>query len=394
MPNEIVTVEATAAGAIAASEVDQQVSTARRFPRSEAQFYSRAKAMILASEETATECIYALPRGGKTIEGPSVRMAEALAYAWGNNRVAARVLGLDETGRFIVAQGVFHDLETNIARSVEIRRRITTRSGAVYDDDMIGVTANAAASVAMREATLKGIPRAVWGEIYAQARALVTGTIEGMDRRRDAAVKAFQLAGLSQDIMLKIAGRRGLKDIEPNDLITLRGVLVAIRDGDTSANSLIREFSDESNGGQKLTDKPDISGRLRQAQPEPKAEAKADPKAEPAKSAQTAEEGGSESAAAGQPAQPEAATADAPAKGEGQDSGARGWTDDEAGMIDDLGKKLNAAESVDTILEITREMGPRFKGQSKALVMACNNMLEARRQDLSKAKKTAAGAML
>lgn len=370
---EVVTIEASAVGAIVDAEINQQVATARRYPRSEQAFYSKAKALVLASEETAVECIYALPRDSKFIEGPSARMAEILAHCWGNNRVGARVLGLDDSGRFIVAQGVFHDLETNVARSVEIRRRITTAAGKIYSDDMIGTTANAAASIAMREATLKGIPRAVWGEIYAQARALVTGTIEGIEKRREAALKAFQLAGLSQEIMLKIVGKRGMRDIEPNDLLTLRGVLVAMRDGDISAQSLIRQHGEEpeaGNGG-----KPDIGATLRRQPEQPPAEAKEGPKPAPAPEA---------------PAQADTAATEAPAQAEAPSEAQ--WTPEEQETLGKLQDALAKVATIDDILRLTNELGPSMKGQRKAFVDVCNDALAARRHEL--AKKPAAARML
>jgi hypothetical protein len=60
---------------------------------------------------------YKLPRGGKKIEGPSVRMAEVVAYSWGNLRVDARIA----TGgaKTVTAVGTAFDLERNVA----VRRR-------------------------------------------------------------------------------------------------------------------------------------------------------------------------------------------------------------------------------------------------------------------------------
>jgi hypothetical protein len=53
------------------SEIDTQIATARRFPRSVTKFIAEATSLVALNETVAGECIYALPRGGKTIEGPS-----------------------------------------------------------------------------------------------------------------------------------------------------------------------------------------------------------------------------------------------------------------------------------------------------------------------------------
>ena len=49
------------------------------------------------------------PRGGKPIEGPSNRLAEIVAYAWGNLRISSRIT--NEGAKFLTAQTTILDLE-------------------------------------------------------------------------------------------------------------------------------------------------------------------------------------------------------------------------------------------------------------------------------------------
>ncbi len=140
------------------SEIDMQVATAHKFPRSIKRFRQEALQMVTLNESVAESCIYALPRSGKTIEGPSARFAEVVASAWGNCRAGARVVS--DAGDFITAQGVFHDLERNVAITYEVQRRITDKNNRRFNADMIGVTGNAASSIALRNAILKGVPKA------------------------------------------------------------------------------------------------------------------------------------------------------------------------------------------------------------------------------------------
>lgn len=79
------------------SEIDMQIATAHKFPRSIKRFRQEALAMVTLNEQIAESCIYALPRGNKTIEGPSARFAEVVASAWGNCRAGARVVSDQET---------------------------------------------------------------------------------------------------------------------------------------------------------------------------------------------------------------------------------------------------------------------------------------------------------
>lgn len=215
------------------SEIEQQIATARRYPRSIKRFRDEALQMVTLSESVAEQCIYALPRDGKTIEGPSARFAEVVASAWGNCRAGSRVV--DDKGEFVVAQGVFHDLERNVAITYEVQRRIVDKHGRRFKTDMIGVTANAACSIALRNAILKGVPKAFWEDMYGAARQVIMGDIKTLANRRAAAVAAFQKFGVSPEQIVAKLGIAGVEDITLEHLVTLKGLLTAIRDGDTTA---------------------------------------------------------------------------------------------------------------------------------------------------------------
>jgi hypothetical protein len=225
--------EDSMAAVINRSEIEQQIATARRFPRSVKRFRDEALAMVTLSETVAEQCVYALPRDGKTIEGPSARFAEVIASAWGNCRAGARVV--DDKGNFVVAQGVFHDLERNVAITYEVQRRITNRDGKRFKDDMIGVTANAACSIALRNAVLKGVPKAFWDDMYTEARKVIMGDVKTLANRRASAVTAFQRYGIAAEQICAKLAVPGIEDIGLEHLVTLKGLLTAIKDGDTTA---------------------------------------------------------------------------------------------------------------------------------------------------------------
>ena len=70
---------------------------------------------------------------------------------YGNLQLSSRIVEVADT--YIVAQGVVWDLEANVRISTETRR-ITTEEGRRYNEDMIMMTGNAAASIALRNAIL------------------------------------------------------------------------------------------------------------------------------------------------------------------------------------------------------------------------------------------------
>ncbi|KRG47380.1 hypothetical protein ARC20_03365 [Stenotrophomonas panacihumi] len=220
------------AAMISRSEIEQQISTARRFPRSLKRFRDEALQMVTLSQSIAEQCVYALPRDGKTIEGPSARFAEVIASAWGNNRAGARVI--DDKGEFIIAQGVFHDLERNVAITYEVQRRIVDKQGRRFKADMIGVTANAACSIALRNAVLKGVPKAFWEDMYVEARKVIMGDVKTLANRRADALAVFQRFGVSAEQVCAKLEVAGVEDIGLEHLVLLRGIVTAIKEGDTT----------------------------------------------------------------------------------------------------------------------------------------------------------------
>jgi hypothetical protein len=219
--------------AISKAEIDLQIATAKNYPRSLAQFQKSAMEMVTYSREAAEKMYYKLPRAGKIIEGPSVRLAEIIGQNWRNCRIGARVLGNDD--KTVTSQGVFHDLETNVAISFEIKRRITRKDGTRYDDDMISVTGAAAAAIAFRNAVLKGIPKVFWQPLYDKALETARGDDKDLAPRRKAAIAEFEKMGVPEAALLKTLGVTGISKIGADELLTLRGIYNAIKEGTTTA---------------------------------------------------------------------------------------------------------------------------------------------------------------
>lgn len=238
------------------SEINQQIVTAHRFPRSVAKFRQEALSLVTLTEDIAEECIYALPRDGKTIEGPSARFAEVVASCWGNSRAGARVVS--EVGEFVTAQGVFHDLERNVAITYEVQRRIVDKKGNRYKADMIGVTANAACSIALRNAILKGVPKALWSNVYEAARRTVMGDFQTLANRRAITMQNFQKFGVKPEQVLEKLGVKGEDDITLEHIVTLRGMLTALKEGETTVEQMFakpEQQQPEGKGTQAVKDK-------------------------------------------------------------------------------------------------------------------------------------------
>ncbi len=201
--DEIVRVEpvgSAAMHALISAETDIQVSTAKRYPRNLKSAINLATSMATLDEATAESCMYALPRAGKTIEGPSIRLAEIFASAWGNLRIEARII--EQTDKWIVARGVCWDLETNNAIALTVQRRITGQGGAKFSEDMIAVTANAASAIARRNAIFATVPRAYVNKIYDECKRVAIGNASTLVSKRDKLFSSFQKIGVPKDLII------------------------------------------------------------------------------------------------------------------------------------------------------------------------------------------------
>lgn len=245
--NEVEVIESRALAALNRSEIDMQVATAKRYPRSVHKFKQTAELIATADEETAASMFYNIPRDGKRIEGPSVRLAEVCQYAWGNMRAGARIIDIDQ--KFVTAQGFAFDLETNTANSLEVRRGITTKDGRRYGDDMIRVTCQAACAIARRDAIFSIIPRVYANQIYRKARQVAVGSAKTLKSRLAAMVEHFGKMGVTEQQVCDTLERRSIDDITLDDLSTLIGLSQAIKDGDITIDEAFGEKEKPSKRG-------------------------------------------------------------------------------------------------------------------------------------------------
>jgi hypothetical protein len=216
---------------ITKAEIDMQISTAKAFPRSLKTFLDRALSMATLNEEIAESCTYSLPRAGKTLDGPSVRLAEIVSSTYGNIRAGARVVEND--GRMITAQGICHDLESNYCVTVEVKRKITDKNGRTFSEDMQVVTGNAAAAIAFRNAVFKVVPAALVSNIYDNVKQVAKGTAATLTTRRTKAVEWFNQKGIKNEQICDLIKVKKIEDIDLELLAVLSGVRSSVKNGES-----------------------------------------------------------------------------------------------------------------------------------------------------------------
>jgi hypothetical protein len=220
------------------AEADQRVATAKKYPRSITEFMRRAIERATIDEETAATMWFSLPRGGKQIEGPSIRLAEVCFGAWKNSQAGTRVIAVEE--KMVRVAGMAWDMEDNTYLTDEVTRRITNRDGKRFNDDMIQTTIRATASIARRNAIFGIVPRAYVNKIMQAAKqaALGKGT---MEQRVTKIKEEWALLGANQDQVLKLIHRKGWSDLSLDDVLYLKGLRTAIIDKEISLNSALEE---------------------------------------------------------------------------------------------------------------------------------------------------------
>jgi hypothetical protein len=355
-PLAITTEDPSLAILLAKADLDQQIATARAFPRSLQRVLDNVMALATLDVDTAKSCIYALPRGRKPVEGASVRLAEIIASQWGNCRSGARVVHVDRLEKVVIAEGVFHDLETNAATKQEIRRRLVDKEGKLYNDDMIVVTGNAAAAIARRNAILAGVPKGIWGPAYQRCRSVIAGTVETLEITREKVIASFAHFGVKPAEIFAVMEIKGPEDILLDDIVTLEGMFSALKNGEETVETMFRRGR-----GAAVEKAP------------PRVDPLAD-KVQPATSRDLPQE-----------AAPKEKATDAAPKGEKPAQAAqatKGGPPDAEAVINDLANRLSRVETAAEIDDIEEEIAaavetfsPADKGRARRMIAQARETL-------------------
>lgn len=220
----------------AVAEIQAQVFMAKQFPRDE----NQARARILRSCQRpglASKAIYTYPKGGQRVTGPSIRLAVAIAQAWGNLDFNTVILEQRETES--VCLSYCWDVETNTraSRSFIVPHKISTKHGEkVLTDprEIYELAANQGAR-RLRACILSIIP----GDIVDEAIEACNATLSGgnkrplLDRLRELTDRFMTYYSVPLSSIERYFGYP-LDSFTEMDGITLAGIYTALRDGASS----------------------------------------------------------------------------------------------------------------------------------------------------------------
>lgn len=250
-----------------AQEVQAAMVVAKRFPRDEVLAMDR---ILKACQRTslAAAAVYEYPRGGETVTGPSIRLAEALAQNWGN--VDFGVIELEQRPGESQVMAYAWDLETNTRQSkvftVPHIRQTKSGSYPLKDPrDIYEMVANQGAR-RMRACILGVIPGDVVDAAIAQCdKTLKESNKKPLEERITNMCEKFQNDfQITVDALEKYIGRKA-QAFSETDVIRLGKVYRSLKDGvigsDYFMEKLKSEPAEEKPGEKDDTPAPEASGK-------------------------------------------------------------------------------------------------------------------------------------
>lgn len=215
-----------------AAEVQAAMIVARRFPRDEVRARDRIKTAC-CRHGLAEVSQYEFSRGGQKITGPSIRLLEVVAGAWGNLDFGFTELERKPGASTVLAYA--WDLETNTrsTRIFDVPHKRDTKSGSyalTEDRDIYERVANDAQR-RVRSCLETVIPGDVVEEAVEQcAKTLLGQSKEPFADRVVKMVDAFKGLGVTRE-MIEAKLNHPVGSTTPHELARLGSVFNSIRDG-------------------------------------------------------------------------------------------------------------------------------------------------------------------
>ena len=239
------------------AEIQSAMVIAKRFPRNQVEAMDRIL-NACARPTLAEGALYAYPRGGTLVTGPSIRLAEAIAQCWGNMQFGIRELS-QGSGESTV-EAFAWDLETNTRqiKTFQVRHiRHTSQGDKKLEDprDIYEMVANQGAR-RLRACILGIVPGDIIDAAQKQCELTQEQAYGATEDQIGKLTAAFDAIGVTPSQIEKYIGHR-LDSIVAAEIVRLRKIYASIRDGMSSASDFFdAEISDAAKDLQKKAAKP------------------------------------------------------------------------------------------------------------------------------------------
>ena len=227
------------------SEIDQQVATAKQYPRDIKSVAETMRSMATMDLEMAESCFYCLERkkkggGVEHIRGPSIKLAEIALSCWGNVRAEVRIASSNSS--HVTAEAACWDLQTNTAIKLTHKRQVFNFSGAAE------LAAQAASAIALRNAIFKIIPSAITKTVFNECMAALQAEASKtpIDKRVQRMIEAFAKFDVSIAQLCEHAGIENRTQFTEEHLSNLTLLHTAIKTGETTAATAFGKHNEDN----------------------------------------------------------------------------------------------------------------------------------------------------
>lgn len=230
-----------ASGGMAVTSIEEERATAesqagfvvaKRFPRDQGSALNRVLSTC-QRKSLAEQAEYVFPRGGQTVSGPSIRLAEAIAQNWGNIQFGIREIQEIEGASKL--QAYCYDLETNtrserIFTVKHVRKARGEYTTLTDPRDIYEIAFNQGAR-RLRACILQVIPGDVVELAVEACRAtLAASEADASEENVAKMLEAFKKLDVTQDMIEERIGKK-IKAIRPAEMVTLRKIYTSLNDG-------------------------------------------------------------------------------------------------------------------------------------------------------------------
>ena len=213
------------------AQVQAAMMIAQKFPRNEAVVEKRIEQSCSRFKLASTAC-YTYSRGGTEIQGPSIRLAEALARSMGNIKY-----GIEEVSQAngeSKVRAYAYDLETNTQaeRIFVVKHERSTKKGKTALSDgraIYELTANQGAR-RVRACILELIPADLVDFAVEKCTATVKANLKITPDSIAAMEQAFLAYGVTRP-MIEAFIQRKLEAVTTDQFIRLRNIWTGLKDG-------------------------------------------------------------------------------------------------------------------------------------------------------------------
>lgn len=216
-------------------EVQAMMTIAKRFPRDEKAALDRI-INACTRKGLADSACYQYSRGGTDITGPSIRLAEAIAQAWGNLQFGVREL--EQRNGESTVEAFAWDLETNTrqVKTFQVKHERHTKMGAkalTDPRDIYELVANQGAR-RVRACILGVVPGDVVDVAVKQCDVTLNATVEVTPESIKKLIDVFAGFKVSKE-QIEARIQRHIDAITPAQIVALRKIYNSLKDGMSKA---------------------------------------------------------------------------------------------------------------------------------------------------------------